>query len=86
MNFRKNRQAGQTAAGYFVRPKLWLLFLIFSKSKKLAKQGSSNKTTLLSLKNNHYPSLSLEKVTRVVSLIRKHQQDQMILRALMYCI
>ena len=35
---------------------------------------------------NHYPSLSLEKGTRDVSVIMKYQQDQMILRALMYCI
>ena len=35
---------------------------------------------------NHYTSLSLEKVTRDVSFIMKYQQDQMILRELMYAI
>ena len=35
---------------------------------------------------NHHPSLSLEKETRDVSVIMKYQQDQMILRALMYCV
>ena len=65
--------------GYFVWPKLWSSFFIFSKSKKLTKRGSSKEI-------NHYPSLSIEKVTRDVSVIMKYQQDQMILRALMYCI
>ena len=32
---------------------------------------------------NHYTSLSLEKVTRDVRVIKKYQQNQMILRALM---
>ena len=35
---------------------------------------------------NHHPSLSLDKRTRDVSVIMKYQQDQMILRALRYCI
>ena len=35
---------------------------------------------------NYYTSLSLDKVTRDASFIMKYQQEQMILRALMYSI
>ena len=54
-------------------------FWYFLSQTTLNKQGSSKIM-------NHHPSRSLEKETRDVSVIMKYQQDQLILRALMYCV